>query len=520
MMLDGYIAEYLRISDDDEDIGESKKESASISNQRNILQYFISHHEELSKYPVKEFLDDGFSGVNFNRPGIQNLLAEVRKKKVCCIVVKDLSRFGRNYLEVGDYIEQIFPFMGVRFISVSDNYDSFIDAGGLEIGFKNLIHDLYSRDLSKKIKSVKQMHQKRGEYSGGDVPYGYRRIAGEKGAYHPDPVAAEIVRMIFSLAVKGNEPSHIAKLLNEQGICTPGVYKNQMMKQNYCMKNQKSNLWTPAQVREIIQNEVYIGTFICCKSSTVRPKEIQRNDKEDYIKHVNDHDELITRDEFDAAQLVIQRRGKRGKYRKDHNSYVLKGKVKCGCCGYGMSRSGKEESRVFYCRMGASCGSNLRIAEKVLEQTVLNLINQLASVCLEHEKKQRNENIRRLTELSEVREKKRVIEMKLEHSRSNRLLIYRQWKEGKLEKAEYVSLHDEFIRQEAELQSQHEEIVNLVERLSVVEPENTWESELCYNNGIKELSRELIDKLIEKIEVYGEDRIEVVWKFKNEYEHT
>ena len=172
-MIDGYVAKYLRISDDDVDVGKGKDESGSISNQRGVLQYFISNHEELSKYPVKEFLDDGYSGVNFNRPGVQNLLKEVKENKVACIVVKDLSRFGRNYIEVGDYIEQIFPFLGVRFIAVSDNYDSFKNSGGIEIGFKNLIHDMYSRDLSKKIKSVKRMHQEKGTYIGGDVPYGY-----------------------------------------------------------------------------------------------------------------------------------------------------------------------------------------------------------------------------------------------------------------------------------------------------------------------------------------------------------
>lgn len=165
-----------------------------------MLENYISNHDELSQYPVREFVDDGVSGVSFNRPGIQSLLSEVKGKKVACIVVKDLSRFGRNYIEVGDYIEQIFPFLGVRFIAVSDNFDSFKSPAGLDIGFRNLMHDLYSRDLSKKIKSVKKLMQEKGAYSGGDVPYGYMRGSEKEDVYVIDPEAAQIVRKIFLYA--------------------------------------------------------------------------------------------------------------------------------------------------------------------------------------------------------------------------------------------------------------------------------------------------------------------------------
>jgi len=189
--MNGYVAKYLRISDDDEDMGGRKTESDSIGNQRKVLDVYIKNHPELSQYPLREYLDDGFSGVNFHRPGIQGLLKEVRENRIACIVVKDLSRFGRNYIEVGDYIEQIFPFLGVRFISIADNFDSFKNPAGIEIGLKNLIHDLYSRDLSKKIKSTKALMQKQGVYSGGGVPFGYIRDDGngKTADFIPDPEA-------------------------------------------------------------------------------------------------------------------------------------------------------------------------------------------------------------------------------------------------------------------------------------------------------------------------------------------
>lgn len=513
-MLDGYVAMYLRISDDDEDIGEIKKESLSIGNQRKVLQYFISHDDELSKCPVKEFLDDGFSGVNFNRPGMQNLLSEVRKKKICCIVVKDLSRFGRNYVEVGDYIEQIFPFIGVRFISVSDNYDSFKNDGGLEIGFKNLIHDFYSRDLSKKIKSVKQICQQKGKFTGGDVPFGYRRNKGGEPAYLPDPITAEIVRKIFALAIEGKTPGDIARELNKQGIGTPGIYKNLTVNHNYYLKNEKHNYWTSEQVRIIIQNEAYIGTHVCHKLSSIRPRESRKNEINDYIKHENAHEALISKDDFEIAQHVILSYKKRGKYKEVSNTNGLKGKVKCGNCGYGMTRAHRKEiGSIYCCRMGASCGSYLKISEERLEQITLQLINQLIGICTEREKKFNRENGYRMSRLREAQEEKRILEMKQEHCRSTRLLIYRQWKEGKIEKEKYMSIRDDSIKQEEILKARYREITDMIDHLSI-EQTDTWAKELCFKDDIQELSEELVDKLIDRIEVYGEDRIKVVWKFE------
>ena len=217
-MDDRYIAGYMRISDDDEDLGEGKKESNSIENQRKLIESYVERHEELSLYPLKEFADDGVSGVNFNRPGVQRLLKEIKENRVQCVVVKDLSRFGRNYIEAGDYIEQIFPFLGVRFISIADNFDSFKNPAGIEIGFKNLIHDLYSRDLSKKIKSTKALMQRQGVYSGGGVPFGYIRDDGngKTADFIPDPEAAQVVRQIFTLAADGNTTTKIADILNKK----------------------------------------------------------------------------------------------------------------------------------------------------------------------------------------------------------------------------------------------------------------------------------------------------------------
>lgn len=513
-MFKRYVAKYLRISDDDEDIGGNKLESDSIVNQRNVLEYYIEHHPELSKYPVMEFLDDGFSGVNFHRPGVQRLLKEVKENRIACIVVKDLSRFGRNYIEVGDYIEQVFPFMRVRFISVSDNYDSFEKPVGIEIGFKNLIHDLYSRDLSRKVKSVKHLHQERGYYSGGDVPYGYQRNNGEGAAYYPDPQAAQIVKKVFALAAEGMPPSKIAETLSNESIPTPGAYKNQSINENYKLKNRKSNLWTPAQVREIIQNEVYIGTYVCHKISSVKPREMKRNDTSEYMKFENDHEPLVEKALFEEAQSVIQVRGKRRRYKKEDNPHALKGKVKCGRCGYGMIRSGKRIN-IYSCHMGGACGSHIKIQTSVLDKCVLDVLKKLIEASSKKGKTLQGAQKQIVSELSKTKEEKRILEMKAGYCKTSRLNLYHQWKEGSIKKEEYLIQKKELSEQETECR-QKLDVLNKKLSDALLEQSNTIpgvDGKNYLENLI--LTKELADALIEQIDVYEADRIEVTWKFRN-----
>lgn len=519
-LIDGYVAKYLRISDDDVDVGKGKDESGSISNQRDVLQYFINNHEELSKYPVREFLDDGYSGVNFNRPGVQNLLKEIKENKVACIIVKDLSRFGRNYIEVGDYIEQIFPFLGVRFIAISDNYDSFINSSGIEIGFKNLIHDMYSRDLSKKIKSVKRMRQKKGTYIGGDVPYGYVYSGNKKaeqgiGIYKSDPDAAAVVRKIFWLAAGGNTLVNIAKCLNDEGIPTPGVYKNQMRNHGYQIKNAKSNLWVSGKVREILQNEAYIGTYICHKISTTRPRESSWNDETEYLRFENAHEAIVSKDVFEIAQKSVQIRGKRGTYKKAENSHALQGKVKCGCCGYSMNRSGKGENTSYQCRMGDSCGSHLWIRVHDLEDTVLKILEKLVSVQGEAEIKRKENRCRAISEITKIKEEKRILEMKMEHCKTSRLNLYRQWKEQQITKDEYIGKRDGYTEQEERHQVRMQKVDERLGQLASEQEEKKLDCDLQAYSGIQSLTKEMADELIERIDVYGGDRVEITWKFEN-----
>lgn len=515
MVSERYLAKYIRISEDDEDVGEEKMESNSVVNQRKLLDSYISSHRELSKYPVKEFVDEGISGVNFHRPGVQRMLMEVRQGKIFCIVVKDLSRFGRNYIEVGDYIEQIFPFLDVRFIAVSDYFDSSCNPVGLDIGFKNLIHDLYSRDLSRKVKSAMAILQQQGRYNGGGIPYGYKLGEKENMTFVPDQEAAEVVKRIFYLAGEGNKTTQIAGMLNEEGIPTPGVYKKEHMGIQYKVENEKRALWTASRINSIIRDEVYRGTYVGHKASTVKPGVTRNNDRSEYIKIENHHARLVEEDLFWKAQEIIVSRPRKTINRDiPRQISSLKGKVKCGCCGYNMSINRTAKRPYYYCRMGKGCGSYTKIKVEPLEETVGDVLQKLVETSQEQKELYENERRQVLSAIDKAQDEKRIVEMKMEHCRLSRLELYRQWKEELLTKEEYVVRKKGLTTQEAEYQKKLEQLnQRLAERVSIQEKEDQ-KNELAAL-ATQGLTKELVDELIEWVKVYGDGKIEIKWRFRN-----
>jgi len=226
------IAKYLRFSVDDGKTGDSE----SIKNQRDLLDQYISRQEDLQGCEVVEFFDDGYTGMNFNRPGFINMMDAIKAKKIGGIIVKDFSRFGRNYIEVSDYLDQIFPFLGIRFIAVNEQYDSKTAPAslGIDMAMKNIIYDLNSKDLSKKIRSARKTLMKKGDYISCYAIYGYTNKV-EKKKLVVDPPAAEIVRRMFEYAVNGDNARKIAMRLNDEGIPTPNAYNksNSTNKKHY-----------------------------------------------------------------------------------------------------------------------------------------------------------------------------------------------------------------------------------------------------------------------------------------------
>ena len=259
-------AMYLRLSSEDHDLNRTdKSESESISNQRSILHDYIRSHSEFADDEIVEFCDDGWSGKNFERPGITELLKQVRSGQIQCILVKDLSRFGRDYLVVGNYISRVFPFLGVRFISVNDGFDSARpqDIDSLDTSFKTLIYDLYSRDLSKKVKNAMQQRAAKGLFLTPFAPYGYMKDPENKNHLIVDAEAAAVVRRLFDMADAGQSLVSIAATFNREGVLSPMMYK----RAKNCSRTRwpsihEESYWIPDQLGKMLRDRQYIGTIV------------------------------------------------------------------------------------------------------------------------------------------------------------------------------------------------------------------------------------------------------------------
>lgn len=252
--------DYLRLSRDDGD----KAESDSIHNQRELINDFLAKHPEIKK--VQEYVDDGYSGTNFDRPNFKRMMAEIEKGRIDCVIVKDLSRLGRNYIEMGKYLERTFPMYGVRVIAINDNYDSAnesSDADQIVIPFKNLINDAYCRDLSMKIRSQLDVKRKNGQFIGSFATYGYMKDPENKNHLIIDEYAANVVRMIFNMKLEGYSAGTIAKHLNENRILTPMEYKRFCgLNFNAGFQISTNPVWHPNMVIRILKNEVYLGITV------------------------------------------------------------------------------------------------------------------------------------------------------------------------------------------------------------------------------------------------------------------
>ena len=341
-------ADYLRLSNEDGD----KTESNSIRNQRSLIQDFVSRQKDITL--VEEYVDDGYSGANYDRPSFQKMMEDVRSGKINCIIVKDLSRLGRNYIETGRYIENIFPVLGVRFIAVNDNYDSADtknDADQIIVPFKNLINDAYCRDISMKIRSQLEMKRKNGQFTGSYAAYGYKKDPKDKNHLIIDPYAAEIVRDIFRMKIEGYNNERIAEKLNEMGILIPMEYKRSCgLNFNSGFRSGKNPKWGTSSVLRILKNEIYTGTMVQGKTRKVnyRVKDCIPVEAENWIRVENTHEPIIDKDIFECVQQLMTL-DTRTSPEKD-NVYAFSGLLRCGDCGQNLNRRcvRKKEKKYYY----------------------------------------------------------------------------------------------------------------------------------------------------------------------------
>jgi len=492
------LACYIRLSQEDEKEGESN----SVANQRALLQNFIQSSPELGRYQVVEFCDDGYSGTHFDRPAVQALLQEVRAGNVGCIVVKDLSRFGRNYIEVGEYLEHIFPFLGVRFISVNDHFDSGrLDAsGGLELGFRNLLYSLYSRDLSQKIRTAKKTRMERGEFLSSFPPFGYLKSPQNPKKLVVDPEAAAIVQDIFQMAEEGKNAVEIAASLNARQIPTPGAYKKRKGCRHPFSVTGGQSYWRNTTVLAILRDQRYTGKLVSGKSRVpvVGGKGKQAVPQREWIVVPDTHEPIVSEERFCSVQkrLSAAKRGKRSAAPKP-----LAGKVKCGVCRRAMRRS--HSASVYYvCEshryLPDSACPKAKVWEKDLVQTLLSAIHIQIAVFLDME----NQN-----GTASLTEQKSQLQSALARLDAAKPMLYEQYRSGLLDFAAYTHQKETIRRREAELEAQIAELEAIGHSLS---------AKLCCEDIFARLSREMADALVDRIYVYENQVVEIVFNFRDD----
>ena len=332
------IALYIRLS-----IEDYKYDSLSIENQSLVLHEYAASMPEALNAEIMEFIDNGYSGTNFERPQVQKLIELVRANQIDCIIVKDFSRFGRNSIETGYFIERVFPLFHTRFISISDDFDSSKfkgDTGGMDVAFKYLISEYYSRDMSIKTKSAKYAKMQRGEYQSKICPYGYRKSA--DGRMEPDPEAAAVVQLIFQLAAEGINATAITRELFRRSIPTPGQYKAAHGNHTHDI-SRCHGIWSTSTILRILEDERYTGVYVIGKRAVLEVGGTRSHlkDRESWYIIPDHHPAIVEKAVFDTVQASQLRFSQPNKKKRD---YPLKGKAFCGCCGHALSRTMQKTS--------------------------------------------------------------------------------------------------------------------------------------------------------------------------------
>ena len=518
------VAFYLRLSESDGDLGvDGKDESNSIENQRMLLHGYVEERGDLSE-EILEYADDGFSGTNFRRPAFRRMIEDAKKGLIDTILVKDLSRLGRDYITAGDYIEQIFPMLGVRFIAINNGYDSaehISETMGFDIAVTNLINTFYSRDLSKKIKAGHRTKWKQGISTASAAPYGYIKSKTQKGTYEIDPEAAEVVRLIFTEAAKGVKSRDIARMLNEKKTLTPREY---MEKRNGWQERNKitpkeERLWDATKVTSIIRKQEYTGAMIMGKRRvrTVGSKSTLIKPRKDWTIIPGVNEPIVSPEMFELANMTPVS-GRKPDYIV-RQKYPLKGKLRCGNCHHTLNRAVAVYKEYFYCSHGAQID---RFSKCCKEQYPVAYMESIVWRSLQEHMRilqaagvQTKASLRLALDAGAVRKQNRVQEIqKLKEEKIHQYEFFANElisKETYLRKKE--SLDARIIWLEEEEKEQKESIKAASDLLQSAEGILELAGQYINNEVI---TYEAVDAFIDTVYVYDPKRVEIVFRFEDE----
>ena len=517
---------YVRLSREDGD----KSESDSIVNQKELLAEFVRLEPDIEIYDV--YVDDGWSGTTFDRPEFKRMEEDILKKRVDCVIVKDLSRFGRNYIDSGHYFERVFPLLDVRFISITDNVDSYKNPQSMNnimVPFKNLINDEYCRDISNKVRSSLDMKRKQGKHIGSFACYGYMKDPNDHNHLVPDPEAAEVVRDIFQWFVEGTSLIGLAKKLNAMHILNPTAYK-EAKGFSYRHPQIKINdgLWSDGTLRRILTNRMYVGDMVqgVNKIKSYKVQVAQRQPEDKWIIVEGTHEPIVSRELFEKAQSIMSGRTRTTPGETTMN--IFAGLMRCADCGKAMNRKQIKQSygmyRYYVCSTfkkldkGACTKHSVRL-EKV-EEAVLAAIQMQIQLAVDM--KQAIDVINKSSAVNTQSGKlqKQLEQAKKEEANAEKLMLdlYPDWKGGMISAEEYQKLKAKF---EAQREDARVRIRNINMQMAEVEKGQDSANEYIQNfmkfKNVDTLTRDLVVSLIDNIFVYEGGDIHIDFKFQSPF---
>lgn len=523
---------YARISVETE----RKREADTIGNQLQLLKDYVSEHSDLTVFDI--YSDDDISGTDFIRPEFSRMMNDLRDGKIDCIIVKDLSRLGRNYLESGEYIEMVFPFFGCRFISVTDRFDTKYQQADISVQLKNMANEMYAKDISRKICSTMRTIQDQGKFAGSRAPYGYRLDPADKHHLIIDEETAPIVKQLFELLAEGNTVHFVATTMNANGIPSPGrlLYERGIASTDH-FKNSK---WYMQTVRRILQDEIYLGWMVSGKfRSTYHStgkKGSQPVPREEWIVTKGTHEPIVTEELFNEVQEYFVRmkeeHGQTAVYNsKSKKASIFKGHLRCGECGQAMFLRNKHShgkvTAWYYCALHENYNSSYCVKKAVKKQDVedialklirtqIKLFTDAREMIIALNKKESSKTKHRIYS-DQIRNVKKQIEKYM----SLKASLYEDFANGVLSQSDYISMGQEYAQKADELRIFLAELEKEAQKYSQTYAMNgSWAQIIEQYPNTETLTEEMIDAFIDEMILYNNGHVEVKFRFKDELDEV
>ena len=521
-------AAYYRLSAEDEGVSRyEKKESGSIANQKILIKDFLKDKTDLEL--CGEYTDDGVSGSSFHRPGFDRLMEDIEAGLINCVIVKDLSRFGREYIDAGNLLERVFPSLGVRFISINDNVDTLYGMDSLMVAFKNIMNDAYCRDISIKTRTNLAVKRKHGEFIGPQAIYGYEKDPKNHNRLIVDDYAGHIVQNIFLWRIQGMSCYSIANKLNDMGVLAPYEYKmHRGISYSTPFKQKETVVWTAVTVRRILENENYTGTLVQGKWTTPNHKVKKRiiKDNDQCTKVENTHEALVSKRDFELVQktLKLDTRNAPG----DDSCYPLAGMLTCADCGANFRRRPRTvdgkiyvyyECNEYYSSHRKRCSSHA-VREDKVEELVLKTIQCQIDVLLVMEECIQQLDLTMLMEIDRNRLNKQIAmhSADVEKYRGMVKKLYEDLFAGVITKDEYIAFKEEF---EIKAKSAEKGLIDAKIELKNIDNKSSrhykWVEHFLKYQNVTELTREMVVELVDAIMIYDKNHIEIVLAFQDDY---